>query len=243
MAKKQKKKNKKLHWVVLLLALVMLCGCAALGYFVFEIKEIKVEGSQRFSQEEVIAQSGVQLGQNLFLVSKSQVKTNIELQPYLHFERISYELPGTIVLHVSEKTAYGAVYYDGQYAFIDENGVVLQLSDQPNGVPLIEGFAPTAASLGAQIQGPTAYQLYAYGQIMPRLMAQSYADKIVEMDITQPAAVHIKTDTGMTIRMGSADNLDTKINWLNTLMPRLIQEGKLTGTLDVTGEKGASYIP
>ncbi|MFR4009352.1 MAG: hypothetical protein ACLT0Y_08820 [Christensenellales bacterium] len=62
------------------------------------------------------------------------------------------------------------------------------------------------------------------------------------MDIAQPAAVHIKTDTGMTIRI-DADNLDSKINWLNTLMPRLIQEGKLTGTLDVTGEKGASYIP
>ena len=45
MAKKQKKKNKKLHWVVLLLTLVMLCGCAALGYFVFEIKEIKAEGA------------------------------------------------------------------------------------------------------------------------------------------------------------------------------------------------------
>ncbi|MFR4009353.1 MAG: hypothetical protein ACLT0Y_08825 [Christensenellales bacterium] len=66
MAKKQKKKNKKLHWVVLLLTLVMLCGCAALGYFVFEIKEIKVEGSQRFSQEEVIAQSGVQQAKPVF---------------------------------------------------------------------------------------------------------------------------------------------------------------------------------
>ena len=58
-----------------MLTLLLLCGLAALGYFVFEIKEIKVEGSQRFSQEEVIAQSGVQVGQNLFLVSKKQCPT------------------------------------------------------------------------------------------------------------------------------------------------------------------------
>lgn len=243
MAKLRKKNKKRFRGFILLLTLLMLCGAAALGYFVFEIKEIKVEGSARFSQEEIVQLSGVQAGENLFLVSKKQLKANIEQQPYLQFSHVSYDLPGTLILHVTEKKAYGAVPFDGQYAFIDEAGTVLQLSAEANDVPVVEGFAATAAVLGAQIQGPTPYQLHVFSEMMPRLLEQSFAGSIVGIDITQPAAVHVKTVTGMTIRMGSVDNLDAKLGWLNTLLPRLAEEGKQTGTLDVTGENGASYIP
>ena len=119
MAKLRKKNKKRFYGFILVLTLLLLCGLAALGYFVFEIKEIKVEGSQRFSQEEVIAQSGVQIGQNLFLVSKKQLKANLEAQPYLQFSHVSYDLPSTLIIHVTEKTAYGAISFDGRYAFVD----------------------------------------------------------------------------------------------------------------------------
>ena len=56
-------------------------------------------------------------------------------------------------------------------------------------------------------------------------------------------AIHVKLDTGMTLRLGTIDNVDAKLGWVETLMPRLTEEGKITGTLDVTGENGASYIP
>lgn len=243
MAKLRKKNKKKFYGFILLLTLLILCGIAALGYFVFEIEQIQVEGSDRFSDEEIIALSGVQTGQNLFLVSKKQIKENIERQPYLQFTDLSYELPSTLILHVTEKKAYGAVPFDGQYAFIDEKGIVLQLSAEANNVPVVEGFGPTAATLGAQIQGPSVYQLYVFEQIMPRILEQSFAETIESIDVSQPAAVHLKTDTGMTIRIGNVDDLDTKISWLATLMPRLAEEGKLTGTLDVTGKSGASYVP
>ena len=243
MAKLRKKNKNRFYGFILVLTLLLLCGLAALGYFVFEIKEIKVEGSQRFSQEEVIAQSGVQVGQNLFLVSKKQLKANLEAQPYLQFSHVSYDLPSTLIIHVTEKTAYGAIPFDGQYAFVDEAGKVLQLSDEANSVPVVQGMGATAAVEGEMIQGPSSYQMHVFGTLMPKLFAQSYADRIVEVDLTQPAAIHVKLDTGMTLRLGTIDNVDAKLGWVETLMPRLTEEGKITGTLDVTGENGASYIP
>ena len=126
---------------------------------------------------------------------------------------------------------------------MDETGKVLQLSDEANSVPVVQGMGATAAVEGEMIQGPSSYQMHVFGTLMPKLFAQSYADRIVEVDLTQPAAIHVNLDTGMTIRLGTIDNVDTKLGWVETLMPRLIEEGKITGTLDVTGENGASYIP
>ncbi len=243
MARFRKKNKKRFYGFILILTLLLLCGLAALGYFVFRIKEIRVEGSQRFSQEEVIAQSGVQVGQNMFLVSKKQIKENIEAQPYLQYSHVSYELPSTLIIHVTEKTAYGAIPFDGQYAFIDETGTVLQISAEANQVPVIQGMSVTSAVEGQPIQGPSTYQMHVYQELMPKLLNQSFADRIVEVDLTQPASIHVILDTGMTIRLGTTDSLDKKLEWINTLMPRITEEGKLTGTLDVTGENGASYIP
>lgn len=243
MAKLRKKNKKRFYGFILVLTLLLLCGLAALGYFVFEIKEIKVEGSQRFSQEEVIAQSGVQVGQNLFLVSKktaeSQSRGAALFAVFPCFLR-----PSQHAYHpCNGKTAYGAIPFDGRYAFVDETGKVLQLSDEANSVPVVQGMGATAAVEGEMIQGPSSYQMHVFGTLMPKLFAQSYADRIVEVDLTQPAAIHVNLDTGMTIRLGTIDNVDTKLGWVETLMPRLIEEGKITGTLDVTGENGASYIP
>ena len=77
------------------------------------------------------------------------------------------------------------------------------------------------------------------GDYKTTLIAVNKNDTTVKETYT----IHVKLDTGMTLRLGTIENVDAKLGWVETLMPRLTEEGKITGTLDVTGENGASYIP
>ena len=55
--------------------------------------------------------------------------------------------------------------------------------------------------------------------------------------------MNLSTSIGVTIRLGNDDNLEQKFVWIDTLLPRLEQEGRRYGTLDVSGTSGASFIP
>ena len=80
---RQKTKKKKAHrWrgpLLVLLVLAVLSGAAYLGYRVFKIKEITVEGNNVIPQEQIIALSGIHLEDNLFLIRTGQVLSLIHI--------------------------------------------------------------------------------------------------------------------------------------------------------------------
>ena len=57
----------------LIIFAAILVGCVAF----FRVNEVVVTGNERYSAEEIIAASGVGLGDNLFLVNKPQTTASI----------------------------------------------------------------------------------------------------------------------------------------------------------------------
>ena len=49
------------------------------------------------------------------------------------------------------------------------------------------------------IQGPSSYQMHVFGTLMPKLFAQSYADRIVEVDLSALRASHLEATTMLVI--------------------------------------------
>ena len=80
----------------------------------FRVERVTVTGSQRYTQEEIIAASGIQLGDNLYSLNKVRIDQNIRTTlPYIGDLTINRALPSTIQITVTEWEAVAQVAAPG----------------------------------------------------------------------------------------------------------------------------------
>ncbi len=80
----------------------------------FRVEQVTVSGNQRYTQEEIIAASGIQLGDNLYSRNKVRIDQNIRTTlPYIGDLTINRALPSTIQITVTEWEAVAQVAAPG----------------------------------------------------------------------------------------------------------------------------------
>lgn len=133
-------------------ALILGAAVAALTIF-FKVQHITVEGAQRYSDAEIVAASGIEREDNLFLLNKYSVaQTIFDTLPYVEEASIHRTLPDTIVITVRECGAAAAVETAEGCWLISEQGKLLELvSDAPAGCPLVRGLTLTDPAPSAQL--------------------------------------------------------------------------------------------
>lgn len=119
----------------------------------FKIDTIQVTGSSRYPAEQIVEIGGIERGENLFLAKTKEARTAIEKKlPYVKTAKVSRRLPATIVIHVEDDTASGAIAYDGKYALIGNKEKVLEFVDAlPEGITLVKGLELAKAKVGEPI--------------------------------------------------------------------------------------------
>ena len=76
----------------------------------FQIETVKVEGNVRYTPEDVISASGLQVGDNLYRFNKNHISTQIlQSLPYIEGVSINRRPPSTIIITVSEWDAVAKV--------------------------------------------------------------------------------------------------------------------------------------
>ena len=107
-----------------LLCIVALVVAATMGATVFfQIETIVVQGNGRYSQQEIIDASGLQIGDNLFHISTYQIEQQICQQlPYIGEVKVKRGLPSTVTLVVEEWQAVAQVEVYAQQADTAEEG-------------------------------------------------------------------------------------------------------------------------
>ena len=110
-ARKQKKYRRgrgRLGKILLFLCVVAVLAAMTVGATVFfQVEQIEVSGNQRYTQEEIVAVTGIKAGDNLFRMNKFAIQDHVkEEMPYIEDILIRRRLPSTITVAVKE---WGAV--------------------------------------------------------------------------------------------------------------------------------------
>ncbi len=125
--RRKKNKRKKLIIRAVLCFIFLLAGIIFALTMFFNISEITVTGDAVYSTEDVIEQSGVQIGDNLIFVSKKKINEQITTElPYVGSVKIKRHLPTSLELIITKTDAVYAVVLDGYYALLNEEGKVLE---------------------------------------------------------------------------------------------------------------------
>lgn len=76
----------------------------------FRVETVAVTGNQRYTREEIVAASGIQMGDNLYALNKVSIGRKIRTQlPYVGELSIDRSLPSTIRIEVTEWEAVAQV--------------------------------------------------------------------------------------------------------------------------------------
>ena len=194
-----------------------LVAAATLGATVFfQVETIAVVGNSRYTSEEVIAASGVEIGDNLFQMNKNQISQNILQQlPYIGEVTPKRSLPSTITFQVTEIQAAAKV--EVYTAPSSEEDV--QASE--------EDSSGEAGGETMPVQADEAWLISVSGKLLEEAPANSAALSITGLTVLVPQAGTM---------LAVPQNQQYRLSALKELLSALEEQGQLdlVSSIDLT---------
>ena len=220
--------------VVAVLGLVVAAALSPL----LDVDEVTVTGTVHASDPEVVAASGVRLGDQLVLVDRVGVTERVERVPWVRTASVERSWPATLEIAVVEREALvGFVGSDGRLVLADEEGRILDVVDPGEagpGVVVVTGPA-SPGTPGGSVTEPARPALEV-ARALPPEVADRVGEVAVEDDGTltlllRPAAEG--AEPGPRVVLGDDLALDGKVAALATVLARVDLTGVATIDLQV----------
>lgn len=199
-------------FILLITALVILAFSP-----LFDVKEIKVKGNFRLTENSIVKESGLNLGQNILRLNKYAVKENLLDLSYIKDVSIKRSWPDTIIISVIEKDEIAKVITFGATITLDENGRVLEAySDNSNvDVPLIDNIEVINYGVSKTLETANNEKINNLLEVL-KIFAKNDMLNIVEK-IDQDAGIIVYTKDGHIANLGELTDLDYKIKRLKSV--------------------------
>lgn len=259
---KRKRKRRRSRFGVLFKLLCAAALVAALTFgatVFFQVETIAVTGNSRYTQEEIIAASGVQVGDNLFRMSKKQISQQILHQlPYVESVSILRGLPSTITFQVTEWDAVAQVEVSaqGQSQTSEEEGETTQAAAQQAWLISVGGklLEPVSASHTAPISvtGLTALvpeagsmlavpqdqqnKLTALTNVLEQLQEQDMLSRVTSIDLTHTSYLQLRLDGSIDAKIPLTGDTGYYLRALSAAVEEENRRrgGQAVGTMDLT---------
>ena len=229
-----------------LLVIVLLAAAAFLSWEALKVRDIVVVGTNARLPGEVVALSGIRLGDSLLTLDRDSARSGIESNPYFKYEEIAIDWPSGIVVRITERVPKAYAAYMDSMIVMDETGFVLEIRqgfETVEKLTKVSGLQVTTYLVGQRVTASNQDQVVIFGQVYEILENLGLKSDIREINVTQALTVKIVTKQGITVDIGTPTDMRKKIQLMNAIVDNLITmygEAGLDGaTLDVsTGEMG-----
>lgn len=232
---RRKHRKHVLIFFYLFMFLLVLSAAAALSLTVlFKISDIDVTGSSHYSRQQIIEESGIKKGDNLFLTKTEQSSERIrEKLPYLGTVAVKRKFPAKIEISVQEDTVYGAAAFGKKYVIIGGGGNALDLVNSiPNGCTELQGLEVKYAQAGKLVQYKDAGSENVLKTVMEALQKNGLSN-ITAVDFSKSYRIMAVYDNRIRINFGIPSDLDYKMKFVKSLLKNNIKSTD-RGTLNMS---------
>lgn len=221
----KKKKNVKLRrYIFVTISLsIILSAITILILFsdLFNIKQITVENNLKVSTQEILQASKLEIGNNMFKTPARIIRKNIKTNPYIENVQITKKLNGEIIIAVEERTPTYMLQHENKYAYINNQGYILEISQTPLDIPIINGFSTQEIQEGNRMDVEDLKKLDKVIQIMETAESNGIGEKIASIDISDDTNFILEIPTeNKTVQFGDESNINVKILWIVDLIDR-----------------------
>lgn len=197
--------------VVLLLLLL-------LNSSIFSLKTVKLEGNQRVSQEAILEDLDLEMGDNLFRYMLTHWNFEPVVDPRLSEMDIYIEWPSTIRIVVDESMTIGYVYHQGTYLCIDRKGqVAASTHTLDEDLPVIRGLKVGDFMLGESLDTTDTERYEAVVSVCTILKKHELSTVIKKVNVLALDDIILYTDD-MDIHCGTMEDMEQKINAIAAIL-------------------------
>lgn len=243
---KNKKKNTKksvqaiivkgiIKWTVLLTALV-----AAFIFFItsplFNTATVEVVNNEKIATDTIVSLSEIKIGENIYKTSSKKIKENVKQNAYIESVEVSRKLPDKIQISVKERKTTYMLEFANSYAYINNQGYILEISQEKVDVPIISGYTTKEDEIktGNRINNDDLEKLSTVLKIMESANGNGLQDLITKIEISNKQNYIIVLESkNKTAYLGDASNLSNRMLYLKAIMSDT--EG-LRGEIFVNGD-------
>ena len=221
---------------ILLIAAAVVLACVVF----FRVNSVEVTGNVRYTAAEVIAASGIEMGDNLVVLPRSRVSAAICANlPYVESVSVKKALPDGVVLVVTERVAAASVESAEGRWLVSAQGKLLELDKGAVETIRITGLTAVGPYPGGMIQAAEGQEatLRYVGELLGELEARGLLAQCTALDCS--AATSMTLDWGIyRVKLPRGGDY----SYYLSLTQAALDSGKLPegvpGTLDLTITEG-----
>lgn len=188
---------------------------------IFNIKNINIIGNNQVSYDQILSLSSLSKDVNLFKNSKSKIIKNIKQNAYINNVTIKRKLPDTIEINIEEKQKTYMLKFINGYAYIDNQGYILEISDKNLVLPILKGYITSEEDIveGNRLCNDDLEKLQTTIKIMQSIKDVEIQSEITNIDISnkQDYKLYIKSENKI-IYLGDASNLTDKMLYVKAII-------------------------
>ncbi len=222
--KVQKKKNIKLRkaiLIIIIMLILIIIFTLILFSDLFSIKQITVVNNSKISSEEIIEKSDLMVGSNMFKKLKVKSKANIKKEPYIENVKIKKKLNGEVIIEVEERVPTYMLVKEVGYAYINNQGYILENSEIPLQLPIIIGYESSNIEPGERLISKDLEKLDTVNEIFRTANSNGIAEKIYSIDISNKGNYILQIPTeDKDVEFGDKTNINVKILWIVDLIEK-----------------------
>ena len=210
-AKRQKKRRKVIIKIFIALIIIIVLVILSLTVF-FKMDKIALKGDSIYSEKEIAEASGIQKGENLFLINKTAAKRNIESKyPDIGDISVSIRLPNQIIIEDKGYSELFALKSEDGYIIIDKDKILRRRSKSlPDNIVLVKGIEFEESNLYSKISLKNDNYFDSVISLSSALYENGLT-KVISISVESLDNIHIMYDNRIDIALGGLTNINEKL--------------------------------
>lgn len=220
----------------LLLSVAIVSVCA---YVYLRVDTIEIEGSTVYSDEEIIAGSGIVLGENIMKVNSERVAAAVGgRMPFIHSVKVTRSLPDKVIIKIYEENPYFYFRVVNQYVVVSSDLKVLKIFDSEDE---LKGLFPKLkniktpdvlyAVVGQPLKLFDSQDAEFIVSLVNELNSSTLGSSISAVDASNRFDMKVTYDDRMVIELGNTKNLSSKLIFADHIIKSFTEDTK--GTVNV----------
>lgn len=224
---------------VLLVTAAIVVACVVF----FRVNRVTVDGNHRYTAEEIVAASQIQMGDNLIALSKGRIANRVLVGlPYVRSVSIDRVFPDGVLLIVEEHLAAASVSDGSGWWYISVKGKLLEESSRSDficvsGVTAVEPRAGEKLAVAEEEQARLDYAL----ELLKVLDERGELENCSALDCSETGALWLDY-LNFRVKMPTTGDFEYIMHTLDTIFD---EDGRVTredsGTFDFTISEGKAY--
>lgn len=204
----------------------------------FKTEKIEVVGDKYYSKEQIIAFSGVDYQENIFIGAMYNTSEKVvENLSYIESVSVSFNIPDTITITVVDATPSYVIPNGKSFLLISSKGRILEeITENTDKLPLLTCGKVKTTEVGKYVAFNDANVPDILSDVSQCLIDNKIKN-ITAFDVSDTANIKLVYDGKITINIGLPDDIDYKIRTAMTIINEKLDPnntGLVAGTLDVS---------